>query len=322
VKQDAHKAELTARTAVRTEVITAADAGRRLDNVLMNLIKHAPKGLIYKLLRSGQVRVNSGRAKPDYRVIEGDRVRVPPVIPNSAERDTVPPSRLEQLRGAIVHEDAHLIVVNKPSGLACHGGTGLSYGVIEVMRALRPELTRLDLAHRLDRETSGCLVLTKDLGTLQAFHGALRERETCKQYVALLRGHVPDDLMRIDAHLNTRRNEHGERRAEVEEGGKAAATVVEQRRRYGANTLVRLRLETGRMHQIRAHARYIGHPIAGDREYGDAKFNREMKRHGLRRLFLHAERIAVTASTSSVDVVVPPGPDLEAVLESIERAAS
>lgn len=308
------------RTATRIETITAANAGRRLDNVLLTLIKRAPRSLVYKLLRSGQVRVNGGRVKPDYRVLTGDRVRIPPVTDNSADAGHIPASRLAQLDAAIIDENAHFIILNKPAGLACHGGSGLRYGVIEIMRALRPEATRLDLAHRLDRETSGCLVLTKDVVTLREFHAALRQRETCKQYLALLRGRVPDELSRIDAALEIHREPEGERRARVAESGKSAATVIESRQTCGAHTLVTLRLETGRMHQIRAHAQYIGHPIAGDRDYGDEAFNREMKHYGLKRLFLHAQRIAAAKPELNLDAEVPLAPELETVLTKIRNA--
>ncbi len=302
------------RSAVRLVTIGAEQAGRRLDNVLLSQLRHAPKSLIYKLLRSGQVRINGGRAKPDYRVAAGDVLRIPPVSARSSDPTHVPAARRAALEAAVIFEDSSWIVVNKPSGVACHGGSGRPYGVIEIMRALRPDLTRLDLGHRLDRETSGCLLLSKDLAALHAFHDALRERNTVKQYTTLLRGRLAPDLGRIDASLAMRREAGSERRAAVTDDGKPAATVIESQQACGAHTLVTLRLETGRMHQIRAHARHIGHPVAGDRDYGDKDFNREMRALGLERLFLHAGRLAFDHLSYPLDVSAPLPDALAAVV--------
>ncbi len=309
----------TPRQAVRTEIIGAADAGRRLDNVLAAVLRGAPRSLIYKLVRSGQVRVNGRRAKPDYRVLAGDQVRIPPVgAPAQRSGGPPPASRLAQLEAAIIHEDEQVLVVDKPSGLACHAGSGISYGVIEIARAMRPQVERLDLGHRLDRETSGCLVLTKNLATLQAFHAALRERESIKLYQALLAGHVPAGLQRIEASLANSRADQPERRATVSDAGRPASTVVEEREPYGPHTFVRLRLETGRMHQIRAHARHIGHPVAGDREYGDPAVNRALRKLGLRRLFLHASALRVDVPGLHLEVSAGLPPALQAVLARLD----
>jgi 23S rRNA pseudouridine955/2504/2580 synthase len=294
------------RAPVRVASITTADAARRLDNFLLSALKGAPRSLIYKLVRSGQVRVNGGRVKPDHRLRVGDQVRIPPVTAPPADGVTIIPSaRIRELESNILYEDARTLVLDKPAGLACHGGSGLRYGVIEIMRAARPDLIRLDLAHRLDRDTSGCLVLCKDLETLRLVNTAIRERQTVKNYVALLRGRLPPDLRRIDATLAIARDGAGERRAAVEDSGKTASTLVETVEMCGPHSLARLQLVTGRMHQIRAHARHIGHPIAGDPHYGDPQFNRDLERLGLDRLFLHAARIAIVTPNWRLDVAAP-----------------
>lgn len=300
--------------AVRVAAITSADAERRLDNFLLAALKGAPRSLIYKLVRSGQVRVNGGRVKPDHRLRAGDQVRIPPVTaPPPDGVTTIPIARIRELESRILYEDAHTIVLDKPAGLACHGGSGLRYGVIEIMRAARPDLARLDLAHRLDRDTSGCLVLCKDLESLRLVNTAIRERQTVKHYVALMRGRLAPGLRRIDATLSIARDRAGERRATVEDSGKAASTVVDAVDACGPHSLVHLQLITGRMHQIRAHARHIGHPIAGDRHYGDPDFDRELELHGLDRLFLHAAHIAVSTPRWHIDVTAPLPADLAAV---------
>lgn len=311
------------RTAVRTEEVTARDDGRRLDNFLATRLKEAPRSLIYKLVRSGQVRVNGGRAKPEQRLACGDRIRIPPLtlLPEHGPA-SIPAARIAALETCILHEDAHVLVLDKPAGLACHGGSGVRYGVIEIMRAARPALGRLDLAHRLDRDTSGCLVMCKDLPSLRLVNTALRERETRKEYVALLRGHLPAELRRIDATLGIARDAHGERRAAVASDGKAASTVIETATPIGSHTLVRLRLLTGRMHQIRAHARHIGHPIAGDPLYGDAGFDAELATLGLDRLFLHAARIVVPIPGGHLDIGAPLPAELTRVLDALAAPAT
>ena len=308
------------RTTVRAETVAAEHAGRRIDNYLLQLLKPAPKSLVYKLLRSGQVRVNGGRCKPDYRLTVGDVLRIPPVVAAVAGETYIPAARLAQLAAAVLYEDEHFLIIDKPAGLACHGGTGVGYGVIEMARRLRPEVARLDLAHRLDRDTSGCLILTKQVDVLRGLHEEIRERQIEKRYVALLRGQLPAELKSISAALDVSRAQGAEKRARVHADGKASQTLIEHVEPVGPHSLVSLRLVTGRMHQIRAHAQHIGHAVAGDRHYGDEVFDREMARHGLTRLFLHAASIGFETAGGHIAVEAPLPPELAKVLDELRAA--
>ncbi|MEQ8661557.1 MAG: RluA family pseudouridine synthase [Gammaproteobacteria bacterium] len=289
---------------MRTVTVAREHAGRRVDNFLQGELGGVPRGLVYKLLRSGQVRVNGARAKPDRRLVSGDEVRIPPVDDGSGPVQ-VPAVRIAAFEPMILHEDARFLVVDKPAGLACHAGSGIRYGLIEIARAARADLERLDLAHRLDRDTSGCVVMCKDVATLRAVNAALRERSAVKRYTALLCGHLAPHTAHIEATLTIARDVHGERRASVHEAGKQARTLVERITPVGGHTLVELRLETGRMHQIRAHARHLGHPVAGDRHYGDEQCNAALAAHGLERLFLHASQVTLTTPFGNLDVHAP-----------------
>jgi 23S rRNA pseudouridine955/2504/2580 synthase len=306
------------RTAVRAEAIAAEHAGRRIDNYLIGRLGHAPKSLVYKLLRSGQVRVNGSRVKPDYRLAAADVVRIPPLVEEAAGEVTIPAARIAGFEALVLHECADFLVIDKPAGLACHAGSGLRYGVIEIARAARPRAPRLDLAHRIDRDTSGCLVLSRNVAALREFHAQQRAQRIDKRYQALLRGRVPPGLERIDAALTPTRA-HGEKRSAVARGGREAATLVERRSAQGAHTLVELRLVTGRLHQIRAHALHIGHPVAGDRLYGDPAFNAELAAVGLTRLFLHASSIAFQAGGRMLEVSAPLPAALADVLARLPR---
>lgn len=305
------------RTAVRAETVAAEHAGRRIDNFLLQLLKPAPKSLVYKLLRSGQVRVNGGRCKPDYRLNDGDVLRIPPVVATVPGEIHIPDSRLAQLAAAVLYEDDHFLIVDKPAGLACHGGTGVGYGIIEIARRLRPEVARLDLAHRLDRDTSGCLILTKQVDVLRGLHSEIRERQIDKRYCALLRGHLPTGLESINAALHASRAQGAEKRARVKADGKMSETIIEQVDAVGPHSLVQMRLVTGRMHQIRAHAQHIGHCVAGDRHYGDQEFNHEMAGRGLKRLFLHAASIGFEVGGQRIEVAAPLPPELASVLNRL-----
>ena len=262
-------------------------AGQRLDNFLARELKGVPRGHIYRLLRTGQVRVNGGRRKPDYRLEAGDEVRVPPV--RVAERTTpVGPLRRGSavLEGGILHEDESLLVVNKPSGLPVHGGSGLDGGLIEALRQLRGE-PGLELAHRLDRDTSGCLVIARKRSALRALHAAFREGRVEKRYLALVAGKVPRPFT-SKAPLERFVKRGGERHVVVTEAGRAARTRFRPLARGDDFTLVEALPDTGRTHQIRVHATHSGHPIAGDPRYGDKVLNQNLRRLGLRRLALHA----------------------------------
>ncbi|QCT97235.1 23S rRNA pseudouridine(955/2504/2580) synthase RluC [Stutzerimonas degradans] len=270
-------------------------AGQRIDNFLRTQLRGVPKTLIYRILRKGEVRVNKGRVKPEYKLQAGDLVRVPPL--RLAERDEPEPlaqGLLERLEAAIVYEDKALIVLNKPAGIAVHGGSGLSYGVIEALRQLRPDAKELELAHRLDRDTSGLLMIAKKRSMLRHLHQALRGDGVDKRYMALVRGRWETSKKQVNAPLLKNTLRSGERMVEVTEDGKEALTLFRVLRRFGDfATLVEARPVTGRTHQIRVHARHAGHSIAGDSKYGDEEFTREIRELGGKRLFLHAYALRV-----------------------------
>jgi 23S rRNA pseudouridine955/2504/2580 synthase len=279
-----------ATTAVQLLEVEPELAGQRIDNFLRTRLKGVPKTLIYRILRKGEVRVNKGRIKPDYKLQAGDVVRVPPL--RLAERDEPVPlaqGLLERLEAAIVYEDKALIVINKPAGIAVHGGSGLSFGVIEAFRQLRPEAKELELVHRLDRDTSGLLMIAKKRSMLRHLHEALRGDGVDKRYLALVRGAWPTSKKRVSAPLLKNTLRSGERMVEVSDEGKEALTLFRVVRRFGEfATLVEASPITGRTHQIRVHARHAGHGIAGDPKYGDEAFSREIRELGGKRLFLHA----------------------------------
>lgn len=270
-------------------------AGQRIDNFLRTQLRGVPKTLIYRILRKGEVRVNKGRVKPEYKLQAGDLVRVPPL--RLAERDEPEPlaqGLLERLEAAIVYEDKALIVLNKPAGIAVHGGSGLSYGVIEALRQLRPDAKELELVHRLDRDTSGLLMIAKKRSMLRHLHQALRGDGVDKRYMALVRGRWETSKKQVSAPLLKNTLRSGERMVEVTEDGKEALTLFRVLRRFGDfATLVEAKPVTGRTHQIRVHARHAGHSIAGDSKYGDEEFTREIRELGGKRLFLHAYQLKV-----------------------------
>jgi len=261
---------------------------QRLDNFLLRHLKGVPKSHVYRVVRSGEVRVNSGRVKPDYRVQIGDKVRVPPI--RTAASSPKPPAKPFGL--PIVHEDPSLLVIDKPSGVAVHGGSGVSHGVIELLRAARPEAKLLELAHRLDRDTSGLLIVAKKRGALVELHRMLRDGEIEKIYVAVVKGAPASKHFDIKDPLHKYVNAKGERRVAVKEGGMEAVTRVKVLGSANSLSFLQLRLMTGRTHQIRVHLAHAGFPVLGDDKYGDFEFNRALARQGVKRLFLHARRLA------------------------------
>ena len=271
-----------------TLVVGEESAAQRLDNFLLRRLKGVPKSHVYRVVRSGEVRVNSGRVKPDYRVRIGDKVRIPPIRVSAS--NPKPPSKPFGL--PIVHEDPSLLVIDKPSGIAVHGGSGVSYGVIESLRAARPQAKLLELAHRLDRDTSGLLVIAKKRSALVELHRMLREGEVEKIYVAVVKGAPGRKQFDITESLHKYVNAKGERRVAVKEGGLPAVTKIELLEKSKDFSLVQLRLVTGRTHQIRVHLAHAGHPVVGDDKYGDFELNRALARQGVKRLFLHARRLA------------------------------
>jgi len=266
-------------------------AGQRLDNFLARELKGVPRGHIYRLMRTGQVRVNGGRRKPDYRLEQGDEIRLPPVRVAERTQPTGPIRRGNAvLQGGILHEDESLLVVNKPSGLPVHGGSGLDGGLIEVLRRLRSE-PGLELAHRLDRDTSGCLVIARRRSALRALHAAFREGRVDKRYLALVAGKVSKSFT-SEAPLERFVKRGGERHVAVTRSGRAARTRFRPLAKGDEFTLVEALPDTGRTHQIRVHATHAGHPIAGDSRYGDKDLNQKLRQLGLRRLALHAAGLA------------------------------
>ena len=269
--------------------ISADHAGQRIDNYLICQLKGVPKSLIYRIVRKGEVRVNKGRIKPEYRLKEGDVVRIPPV--RQAEKKApgkVSDKILKQVESRILFEDKRIMIINKPSGLAVHGGSGLSFGLIEVLRQLRPNDNQLELVHRLDRDTSGCLIIAKKRSALRRLHEQLREGTMDKRYLTLLKGKWKGRSKWVDAPLLKNVIKSGERLVFVDPKGKDARTQFIPYSVGDEASLMSVKLDTGRTHQIRVHAQHIGFPIAGDDKYGDDEFNRQLKSKGLKRLFLHA----------------------------------
>jgi 23S rRNA pseudouridine955/2504/2580 synthase len=267
------------------EVGEEAEA-QRIDNFLLRHLKGVPKSHVYRVLRSGQVRVNSGRVKADYRLKLGDKVRLPPVRVSAEKKLVVP-----RIDFPVVHEDPALLVIDKPSGVAVHGGSGLSFGVIESLRAARPQAKGLELAHRLDRDTSGLLIVAKKRSALVELHRMLRDGEVEKIYVAVVKGEMKKPAMEFREALHKHVNAKGERRVSVKEGGMAAVTRIKVLK-PGEFSLLEVHLLTGRTHQIRVHLAHAGHPILGDDKYGDFDLNHRLEKHGVKRLLLHAHRLA------------------------------
>lgn len=284
---------------VRWLTVDAETVGQRLDNFLLRQLKGVPKTHVYRLIRSGQVRVNKGRAQADTRLAEGDVVRVPPVrLAQQPGPDTASMAPAREF--VVLHEDEGLIAIDKPAGVAVHGGSGVSSGVIEQLRRARgwgePGGARyLELVHRLDRDTSGLLLIAKKRSTLKALQEQFRQRQIDKTYLALVRGDWPETLRRIDQPLQRYLLPDGERRvrpvAVHVEGAQQAITVVRVRARQDGFSLLEVGIKTGRTHQIRVHLASQGHPIAGDDKYGDFALNRSLPQRGLRRMFLHAWRL-------------------------------
>lgn len=283
---------------------------QRIDNFLVRQLKGVPKSHVYRVLRSGEVRVNSGRVKPDYRLRPGDRVRVPPIRVSPAKA----PFRGKPLAFPVVHEDSSLVVVDKPPGVAVHGGSGVSFGVIEQLRAARPEAKMLELVHRLDRDTSGLLIIAKKRAALVGLHRMLRDGEVEKIYVAVVKGVPANKRFEISEPLHKYVNAKGERRVAVKEGGMSAVTRINVLEKSRDFSLLELRLMTGRTHQIRVHLAHAGHPVLGDDKYGDFEFNRALARQGVKRLFLHAQRLAFRHPVDAhrVSLAAPMPPDMAA----------
>ncbi len=267
--------------------------GQRIDNFLLATLKGVPRSHIYRILRRGEVRVNKGRIKASYKLQEGDTVRIPPVRVATRDEPVRPGDKLlQRLERAILHEDKRILVLNKPSGVAVHGGSGLNYGIIEALRLLRPKEKQLELVHRLDRDTSGCLLIAKRRSALRTLHELLRGTGVDKRYIALVAGHWEQERVKVDAPLLKNQLQSGERMVTVNPKGKQAQTNFKVLEHLPGATLLEARLITGRTHQIRVHLAHLGTPILGDQKYGNEMAAEMAKEMGLKRLFLHAESVA------------------------------
>jgi 23S rRNA pseudouridine955/2504/2580 synthase len=305
---------------VTLRAVTADEAGQRIDNFLMRHFKTVPRSRVYRLLRKGEVRVNRKRVDAEYRIQEGDEVRLPPVRIDTGEEPRQPSSSLlELIEGAVIFQDRHLLVIDKPAGVAVHGGSGMSFGVIEALRASRPRES-LELVHRLDRDTSGCLLVARDRTTLTGLHALIRNGGMHKTYLALVAGSWQLGTKRIDAPLATDNRQHGERHVRVAAAGKDSVSVFKPVQFFGPlATLMEVDIPTGRTHQIRVHASFAGHPLLGDDKYGDRERNAEIRRLGLKRTFLHAQSVAFEWPGSGVPfhASAPLPAELAGVLDAI-----
>jgi 23S rRNA pseudouridine955/2504/2580 synthase len=304
---------------VRIIEVCSENAGQRIDNFLLRMLKGVPKSAVYRILRKGEVRVNGSRTRPDYRLQTGDKVRIPPVRVADPAVPAVPPQTvLIQLQQAILYEDQDLLIINKPPGLAVHKGSGLGFGIIDALRLLRPATPSLQLAHRLDRDTSGCLVLAKTLATLRAIHTTLQEGAMEKSYLALAKGHWQHGTLHFSMPL--RKSLRGQERVvKTASDGKPAETCFQPISLFQRASLLKIGLTTGRTHQIRVHASSLEHPLAGDNKYGDVHFNQTMARYGLKRLFLHAHSIDLPLGHRLISVSAPLDQDLKRVIEQLEN---
>ena len=311
--------------AVQFVTIDEEDAGQRIDNYLLRICKGVPKSHVYRILRSGEVRVNKGRIDQLYRLVSGDVVRIPPV--RIAER-AAGPAPAPGAEFAIVHEDSHLLVIDKPAGVAVHGGSGVSYGVIEQLRAARPDAKFLELVHRLDRETSGLLLIGKKRSALTNLHEQMRAGTTDKRYLTLVSGDWKNARQHVRLPLHKYNTAEGEKRVVVQAGGQEAHTVFNLLRKWQDFALLEAELKTGRTHQIRVHLASSGFPIAGDEKYGDFALNKQLQkanaqRGALRRMFLQAYQITFThpESGEAMTLRAPLPAECERFLVSLGQAS-
>ncbi|HKR77771.1 MAG TPA: RluA family pseudouridine synthase [Rhodanobacter sp.] len=300
---------------VRQVAIGPERDGQRIDNALATLLKGVPKSMIYRLLRTGQVRVNGKRAKPDTRLSDGDMLRIPPIRQaEPGEVRVAPETMVASVAETVIFEDKHFLVIDKPSGIASHGGSGVSHGAIELLRAARPHES-LELVHRLDRDTSGVLVLAKSRAGLTGLQAAIRAGEVTKQYLCLMVGHPPKAKFDVNAPLRKFALQGGERMVRVSEDGKPALTFFREMEQYPGARLMQATLGTGRTHQIRVHAAHVGHPLAGDPKYGDREMNKRFREMGLQRLFLHAAHLSFELDGRLYSFSAPLPDDLKTFLD-------
>lgn len=296
-------------------------AGQRIDNFLQTYLKNIPKSHIYRLIRKGEIRINKKRIKPEYRLHLADSVRIPPFWEAETRPKSQPKlSAISAIEKAILFEDKGLMVMNKPAGMPVHGGTGVSFGVIDLIRLARPKEKYLELAHRLDRETSGCLILVKKSSLLKEIHALFREGKVAKVYWALVKGHWPSSVSQVDAPLLKNQLQSGERIVRVNAEGKSALTTFKVMQYFKDCTLVEVTLHTGRTHQIRVHTAYVGCPVLGDEKYGDKVFNKIMRAKVGQRMFLHARQVFLELSLSEqvVNISADLDSDWDGCLSSLD----
>ena len=290
---------------VKNIKIDLESKGMRLDNYLISLLKGIPKSKIYSIIRKGEVRLNSKRIKPRHKIQEGDIVRIPPL--KIIENETVKPSSniVEIIKEKIIFEDKSILVINKPVGIASHGGSGISLGLIEIVRQIIPSYENVQLVHRLDKDTSGCIVLTKKKSVLREMHNELRNHSVEKKYVAITKGHWQQNSIDVNLNLLKLKNKSGEQKVKVSNEGKESITkfkVIKQNKNFSQ---INCTLLTGKTHQIRVHCQYLEHPIMGDRKYGDKDFNKLAKKIGITRMMLHASSINFKRMKFSIDSQIP-----------------
>lgn len=302
--------------------IAEPQSGQRIDNFLITRLKGVPKSHIYQVIRKGRVRVNKKRIRPEYKIRAGDSIRIPPMRLAEQPEQARPDAFIaRQLNERILYEDERLLILNKPSGMAVHGGSGLSFGVIEALRALRPKAPFLELVHRLDRDTSGCLIIAKKRSMLRTLHTLLREGEIAKHYLTLVKGRWTGGQRKVNVSLLKNTLKSGERMVLVDEEGKPSVSIFKPVKLFADTSLLEIKLMTGRTHQIRVHAQHIGHPVAGDNKYGDKVFNRKLKKLGLRRLFLHASRLEFKLPDNGghIKITAPLDPDLDVLVKQLAK---
>ncbi len=312
--------ETSNRGAVAQHSVSDAEAGQRIDNFLLRHFKTVPRSRVYRLLRKGEVRVNRKRVDAEYRLVAGDEIRLPPVRQADRSAPARPSTSLiELIETSILHQDSRVLVINKPAGVAVHGGSGMSFGLIEALRASRPAES-LELVHRLDRDTSGCLIVARTRAALTSLHKLIREGGMSKTYLALVAGSWQLGTKRIDAPLATDNRRQGERHVKVAAAGKQSVSIFKPVQFFGSlATLMQVDIPTGRTHQIRVHAAFAGHPLLGDDKYGDHERNAELKLRGLKRIFLHSQSIAFDwpGSGEPFHASAPLPPDLAAVVDEL-----